>query len=271
MTSNNIGICTSAMYHPYNRTQELLEFIELNKILGVTKFTFYNESISSDVNCILQHYISEGTVQVLPWNTSMLESFKNEKIYNYGQAMALNDCLYRNMNDFQYLLFIDLDEIIVPHSHDTLLQMLDHINAKYQPSSAYIFRNSFYYLDSLDDEQAKYPLRVLKKTEHSLQFNPYRERSKYIAAPFKIQEVGTHFIAAFSRGQVKGLNIPISYGYVHHYRKCNHIQNPKCYPPNPKQDRTLFKYQEQIHLNIQNQVKRISEQPNCQLTSLSFS
>jgi hypothetical protein len=32
-----------------------------------------------------------------------------------GLFAALNDCLYRNMNTFKYLMLIDFDEFIIPH------------------------------------------------------------------------------------------------------------------------------------------------------------
>lgn len=39
---------------------QMLEFIELNSLLGMDHITFYNDSISSTTNCILNHYIREG-------------------------------------------------------------------------------------------------------------------------------------------------------------------------------------------------------------------
>lgn len=104
----------------------MLEFLELNNLLGVTHFTFYNNTIGPKVNCILQHYrdgkipnyftssskdqTSENikknvtddhltrnvniTVEVLPWDLKM----KSQKeIRTEGLFASLNDCLYRSM------------------------------------------------------------------------------------------------------------------------------------------------------------------------------
>lgn len=59
VNSTEVGVCVKPMHFHYNKTLELIEFIELNKILGVTKFTLYNDTVSQEVNCVLQHYISK--------------------------------------------------------------------------------------------------------------------------------------------------------------------------------------------------------------------
>lgn len=38
----------------------LLEFIELNAILGFTHFTFYNHTIGPKASCILENYMNDG-------------------------------------------------------------------------------------------------------------------------------------------------------------------------------------------------------------------
>jgi len=46
---------------------------------------------------------------------------------NRGYLSSLNDCIYRNMNDFHYLMTIDIDEFIIPHMHDNIPEMLEHL------------------------------------------------------------------------------------------------------------------------------------------------
>lgn len=170
VNSTEVGVCVKPMHFHYNKTMELIEFIELNKILGVTKFTLYNDTVSSQVDCLLRHYIQEGSVVVLPWN---LNIDSQTEIRTEGLFAALNDCLYRNMNEFRYLMLIDFDEFIMPHTNDTLPEMLSHIDdqkiivtgniGRYgvrvppQPkvTSAYSFQNAFFYLQFPDDETAK--------------------------------------------------------------------------------------------------------------------
>lgn len=95
----------------------LLEFLELNTILGVSHFTFYNHTIGPRTSCILKHYIDgaflagethngtnngyrrpianqRATVTMLPWDLRMRSQ---KDIRTEGLFAALNDCVYRNM------------------------------------------------------------------------------------------------------------------------------------------------------------------------------
>lgn len=105
----------------------MLEFLELNNLLGVSHFTFYNHTIGSKATCILEHYMhgkipqhfavnstsrpSSGdknatgdnasftrspkiTVDLLPWNLKMRSQ---KEIRTEGLFASLNDCLYRSM------------------------------------------------------------------------------------------------------------------------------------------------------------------------------
>ena len=156
VNKTDIGVCVKPIHFHYNKTYELIEFIELNKILGVTKFTFYNHTMSDDVSCVLNYYMNqENVVSVKPWN---LEVDSQTEIRTEGLFAALNDCLYRNMNDFHYLMLIDFDEFIIPHMNDSIPDMLEYLNSKKvvmkngrklthpKLTSSYSFQNAFFYL-----------------------------------------------------------------------------------------------------------------------------
>ena len=51
-------------------------------------------------------------MELLPWNLDLM--FQKE-IRTEGLFAALNDCLYRNMKTVQYLIMMDLDELIIPY------------------------------------------------------------------------------------------------------------------------------------------------------------
>lgn len=105
------------------------------------------------MSCVLRHYIQEGGVNVLPWNLNLVSQ---REIRTEGLFAALNDCLYRNMNDFKYLMLIDFDEFIIPHTNETLPDMLKYLEQQKvvlagrrvssRKTSSYSFQNSFFYL-----------------------------------------------------------------------------------------------------------------------------
>ena len=127
INKTDIGLCVKPIHSYYNNTLEMLEFVELNKLLGVSKFIIYNESISDEVGCLLNYYKEEeNSVTIVPYHLP----YKSEIQYipNRGVLSALNDCIYRNMNDFHYLMQIDLDEFIIPHLQERIPDMLEYIN-----------------------------------------------------------------------------------------------------------------------------------------------
>ena len=156
VNKTDIGVCVKPIHFHYNKTFELIEFIELNKILGVSKFTFYNHTMSDEVGCVLDYYMNqENEVSVMSWD---LKVDSQTEIRTEGLFAALNDCLYRNMNEFHYLMLIDFDEFVIPHMNDTLPDMLEYLNsnkvtmkngrklAHPKVTSSYSFQNSFFYL-----------------------------------------------------------------------------------------------------------------------------
>ena len=50
----DLGVCVKPIHNRYNKTREILEFVEMNKILGVKRFTFYNHTMSPEVSCVLR-------------------------------------------------------------------------------------------------------------------------------------------------------------------------------------------------------------------------
>ena len=97
-------------------------------------------------------YINEGLVKIFPWNLRGMVSQK--EIRTEGMFAALNDCLYRQMNKFKFVLFVDFDELVVPLKtkslRDFAVSELKTSNGTSQNGSL-VFRNAFFYLQWADD------------------------------------------------------------------------------------------------------------------------
>ena len=126
--NTDIGVCVKPIHSHYNNTLEIIEFIELNKLLGAKKFIIYNESMSEEVSCVLNYYIQkENLVRIIKWD--LLSKIDASSVAIRGVLSALNDCIYRNMNEFHYLMQIDLDEFIIPRIHNTIPEMLKYLDS----------------------------------------------------------------------------------------------------------------------------------------------
>jgi hypothetical protein len=72
-------------------------------------------------------------------------------VWNHGQLLAINDCMYRTMNTFQFVAFNDVDEYIVPVSQylnwSSVISLADSTNVMtslYQSPYAYSFQSAFF-------------------------------------------------------------------------------------------------------------------------------
>ncbi|UYV79705.1 hypothetical protein LAZ67_18000360 [Cordylochernes scorpioides] len=213
-----IAVCVKPLHYNYNKVVNMAEFIELNRILGVNHFFFYNHTIGPQVSCILRWYMDQGLVTLLPWHLNIASQ---REIRTEGLFAALNDCLYRTMYRYQFVLMIDLDEYIIPHRNDSLPIMLDQLLRK-NPSrtGAFSFQNSFFYLQWPDDSASlPYPLVTLAKTRRKAKFHAHKQRSKCIVLPERVVEMGNHFVWEFAAGKAMA-NVAPDLGFLHHYRVC---------------------------------------------------
>ena len=89
-------VCLKVMYLPYTNqnisTQEFVEWVELNRILGVDHISVYVMNTTLDMERVLVYYNSTGYLDVRSEQQQPLLSPTTKP----GRAFALNDCLYRN-------------------------------------------------------------------------------------------------------------------------------------------------------------------------------
>ncbi|XP_076057297.1 uncharacterized protein LOC143034837 [Oratosquilla oratoria] len=242
---NGFAVCVKPLHFEYNNVNQIVEFLELNKILGVEHFTLYNDTIGPGVQCVLEQYKDQGLVSVLPWKLDMQSQ---KEIRTEGLFAALNDCLYRYMYQYRYVLLIDLDEFIVPHANASLPELVAFLNTKADPRKvgAISFQNAFFYLQWPDDPSSASlpPLVTLRKTRRRQRFHPHKQRSKYIAVTPYVVEAGNHFVWEFLPGRGT-LNVPNEVAFLHHYRVCEFggddcVRNPRT------TDSTTYRYKDQL-------------------------
>lgn len=260
-----IGVCVKPLHFFYNQSLQMLEFIELNRLLGMEHITFYNDSIGPNVDCILQHYISEGKVTVLPWKLDMASQ---REIRTEGLFAALNDCLYRSMYRFSHVALIDLDEIVMPRHNDTIQQFMEWMGTRLNTKStgSYSFQNAFFYLQwpddvSLSEDAFESNLISLKKTRRRAKLHPHKQRSKYICRPEYVIEAGNHFVWEFVPGHGT-LNVPSDSAILNHYRVCE-FGGDDCVKSASVIDRTAYRYRERLVATVKQKWAEIA--PKCSL------
>ncbi|XP_012217351.1 uncharacterized protein [Linepithema humile] len=251
----SLAICVKPLHYYYNRVLQLVEFIELHRLLGATHVTLYNDTVGAAAGCALKYYESKDLVTVLPWHH--LDMISQREIRTEGLFAALNDCLYRSMYKYEYVALVDLDEYIIPRHNDTIIDLLrwmgNRINVK--STGAFSFQNAFFYLQWADDPfivSSRTPIEAnlitLKKTRRRTKLHPHKQRSKYICKPQDVVEAGNHFVWEFIPGHGT-LNVPSDAAILHHYRVCE-FGGDDCIKTQSIIDKTAYKYRERLVANV---------------------
>ena len=221
-----LTVCTPAM-HGFSNAAQLVEKIEMSRLLGAGRIVFYNHSITSNVDAVLRLYVREWAegnypleVVVFPWVLPSL-SGKVVKIPYFAQLASIDDCLYRYRRTTRYTEFSDLDEFLVPLRHDNRSQLLAVIDKKRPNIAGFMFRCTVVNKDlpepakGFQDVALKYGSSILGHTRRdNLVFKPGK-RSKLIVKPQLVEEMGVHFIQNAS-GRTE--YVPVEDGLLYHYR-----------------------------------------------------
>ncbi|XP_044015494.1 uncharacterized protein LOC122857404 [Aphidius gifuensis] len=248
---NNFSICVQPFHHNFDKKIELISFIEYYMLMGVTRLTFYRDSVTNDIDKIFDYYKKKNLAIILEWKLPDIYIFERTLRVD-GIYAALNDCLYRSANylDYKYVIGVDIDEYIVPRIHDNFLQMMEHLDND-DLNGAWIFRNVFYYL-MYDDDPITLPpelpeLDVHRKTKRWVETNRRNDRSKFIVKGKKVVELGNHRIwemmrlfSIFQR-RYQEVEVDPKIGTSNHYRNCETVIE-KCWQKKTIIDRTIHRF-----------------------------
>ena len=153
----SVLVCVKTLYN-YSHTHRLIEFLEFQRLLGASHVVLYDfDRPSLDVIRVINSYVKKGFLSVQPWKIPLTTSKKYNKtlhteIRTYGQNAQINDCIYRHMSKYKYIVFQDPDEFIVPRdsSITNYTQLVDHVTVRQNVSkktfSSLVVANSHFCL-----------------------------------------------------------------------------------------------------------------------------
>jgi len=223
------SVCVPPIFGNFDDLPGLVEFVEVNRVLGAEKFQFYVDSVGPRVAACLQEYARSGIVELQPWS---LPSDVSGVIYYHGQILATSECLYRLMYQTKYLVIQDLDEFVVPMRSDSWLSMLKNINNdKNRPTisdriASYSFRNRFFATEFLKASNltpvnsSEHRFKTLTAVQADKKLFPFDMRSKVMARPERIIIWHVHLILDSSLVRNGDVNVRVhkKYGQLFHYR-----------------------------------------------------
>ncbi|XP_043272808.1 uncharacterized protein [Venturia canescens] len=251
---DGVAVCVQPLHHRFGDDLDLVAFVEFYRGMGVSRFTFYRDSVSPRVNKVLEHYVGEGIVTMIDWKLPDFYAFERNLRVD-GIFAALNDCLYRSTfhAGYRYVAGVDVDEYIVPKEHDNFQQMMEHLNPRGNDEQigAWIFRNVFFYLMHPDDTSTLAPnlprLKLHVKTWRWRKTNSAWDRSKFIVQGRDIIDLGNHRVWLTKRSwsifgrRYREVTVEPKIASSHHYRKCE-TKIETCWQRSTEIDRTAHRF-----------------------------
>ncbi|XP_067656720.1 beta-1,4-galactosyltransferase galt-1-like [Haliotis asinina] len=214
----DFAVCVPPLFGKI-RKDEIVQFVELTRLLGANHFVFYVYDVKANVKEVLKYYESLGIATVLKWD---VPSKNVRSIWYYGQSLAINDCLYRHMATVQYLIFNDVDEFLIPHAPNTRTwRDIVTTQNKLTNRCALTFKSTFFDLafrNSLDF--AVRNVSVLDITSRAVFYSDFR--NKVMVEPSKVFEMGIHHVSRPwpDVANYSVVNVSPEEAYIHHYRPC---------------------------------------------------
>ena len=137
---DTFALCVKGLNFQEDLSDRIIEWVEMNRIQGAKHITFYVYSIHPNVWKVLRHYekIKFATVVniTLPGNLPNDEqnrtTFLKQHVWQKrrSELVSYNDCLYRNIYKYNFVIPIDIDEILMPVKEKTWQKALKNVFRK---------------------------------------------------------------------------------------------------------------------------------------------
>ena len=136
-----LAVCVKGMdYIDTDISNLLIEWIEFVKILGASHIFLYQFSIHPNMAKVVEYYTMEGYVTMVPITLPGDQPNRKRRRHRFleedkpvrqqNELLPLNDCLYRNIYSYKYILMMDIDEMIIPSKYVNWIDMLDDLESR---------------------------------------------------------------------------------------------------------------------------------------------
>ena len=176
--------------------------VEVNLMLGVDLVVLYNHTSSAILDPYIKSFQEDGVLDFYNWYHPLTQKVGNGGFF--GNFILRNDCLYRYMYRSDYILMIDLDEVVVPDErYGTLPVLLSQIS---QPNISQYTLHRVCFPDEWPSDSMwinnitvqDYHIRTLLQTTRN-----YGQRPKSILKPEYIDIAQNHELSDRLYGTVK--------------------------------------------------------------------
>ncbi|XP_045607858.2 uncharacterized protein [Procambarus clarkii] len=266
----NFAVCVKGLDFYIDKTVRIVEWLELLFLLGADKVFLYNMGLQPSINKVLKYYERLGLVDVKklslpgeqPNERNLLHKYlKNKGLHKrQNEVIPYNDCLYRNMNLYKYIVLLDTDEVIVPKTARDWRSLLDQVAAGEKARNltrvSYCARN-VYFLDPMQDSHGYFhdipPYMHLM--QHVYRAANYTKPGYYVKCfhdPQRVLTLHNHYPLS-CLDVCNTFDLPTSYAHLQHYRKhCVDDLGKSCtsFLNHTVLDKTIWRYKEPVIKNV---------------------
>ncbi|KAJ3651683.1 hypothetical protein Zmor_017707 [Zophobas morio] len=268
----NFVVCVKGMSFPYDdHSVRLTEWIELLRILGAEKVNFYEFNVHPNTQRVLDYYVAKGFVEVTPVtiagdssNHPLLQSwFLRKKIISrrLQEVLPFNDCLYKHLSGYKYVVLLDTDEVIVP-ANGTWVELIETVQHKYPNSSSYVARNVYFfdeYLHQHDwfDGIPKY----MHMLQHVYRAKNYTKPGHFVKGFHDTEKVvALHNHLPFKcHNSCRTKEIDLNLGHLQHYRVdcASGVGNCQSMKANSVLDTRMWNFKDELIGSVQATFKEL--------------
>ena len=196
-----------------------IEWVELNRILGVDHISVYILTTSKKMEKVLTYYANTGFLDL----RSKQQEPGIEGLVRPRDHFGITDCLYRNFHAYDYLLMIDSDEFIIPQMEQDLDKMIKNLQLTHAKEFGELsFKNTVYFTDLPNNMGNKSDLITINALNHVKPELYYRK--KYLVSPKHCLLANTHLCSGRVPNGVGQLNVETSVGRSQHYKHCSSVR-----------------------------------------------
>ena len=268
----DFAVCVKGLDFLYtDLSVRLIEWIELIRLLGASQIFFYDLESHPNIKKVLnfyekQHFVDLTTL-TLPGSQPNIPGFRHwylkKKLTNKRQneLTPYNDCLYRNLYSYKYLVLLDIDEVIMPLVHQNWSELINYVEElalkiNHRSRSSYNVRNVYFFddfIDKTDNHEHEHGIpKYFHMLQHVYRSSNFTKPGQYVKSFHNVNQavsLHNHFpLNCF--GSCTTYPIDTSLAQLQHYRKdcvgtlknsCN--SNYKLYPV---RDTTIYKYKDAL-------------------------
>uniref|UniRef100_A0A1I8HUJ9 Glycosyltransferase family 92 protein n=1 Tax=Macrostomum lignano TaxID=282301 RepID=A0A1I8HUJ9_9PLAT len=139
--NGQFAVCMSPLHSFYDNVDEAVQTLELNRLFGANRFFVYNFASSKRVASLLasKHYAKDVTVLPFqpPVNVDRWPQPSNYtvEVKHFAQMAMLQDCVMRASAKYEFAVFTDMNEVVVPRS-EGLSNWRDLVRARMSDNKA---------------------------------------------------------------------------------------------------------------------------------------